>query len=1090
LTGVTSATPTPASPDAYIPKHLAEKIIATRGAIEGERKEVTVLFADLKGSTELLADLDPEEARRLVDAVLERMMEAVHCYEGTVNQVMGDGIMALFGAPVACEDHAVRACYAALRMQRSMRQYGKELRRGGGPELQARVGVNSGEVVVRSIQNDLHMDYTAVGATTHLAARMEQLARPGAILITDQTFRQVNGFVETQTLGPTPVKGVTEPVEVHEVLRAGPVQSRLQAAVARGLTPLTGRETELRLLHEICARAVGGEAQVVALVGEPGVGKSRLLWELAQWAKGQGWLVLESASPAAGTSTAYAPMIDALKRFFGVAEGDSPRRLRQKIINQLLSRNTRLKRSVPAMLAFLGVPAVQERWRALDPAERQHRTVVAIKRLLVRESQTRPVLMAVEDLHAIDPDTQSLLGRLIQERLAAPLVFLVSHRPEFQPTWKSLPYYTELRLEPLQPDSAGQLLDALLGSGADVAPLKQMLIERTEGNPLFLEESVRTLIESKVLVGEPGAYRLGKALANIQIPTSVKAVIESRVDRLAPEDKRLLQWAAVIGREVPLALLEAVAELPASDLRRAIERLQVSGFLYEARLFPDLEYAFRHPSAHEVVYAGLLKERRRLLHGRVLGAIEARVKRAEEECIEQMAYHALRGEAWSKAVDYMRRAGRKSVARSANGEAVECFRQALIALDHLPNRRETLERAIDIRLDLRAPLLQLGQLDEALTQSREAAAMAEKLGDDSRLAQAYTYIINYHYLKGEFDQVIAFGERCLAIGAATKDLGLQTLARRYIGQGHHAQGAYRQAEQLLKENVGILEGARVSDDMAQAAVSYVGSSAWLAFTAAELGEFDAALSWVDKAQRAAETSGHSYSQAIARTLSGLVLLRRGQFREAVAPLEWSLQACREKRLTIWEPIPASLLGLAYVHLERVEEGLNLLKDAVALSERLGVNAYLALWYAQLAEGLLLAGQAEQAETAAKRALELSFTHKEQGHQAWCLLMLGSIAARSRPPMVDKAFDYYEQAMALGRELGMQPVVARSLLAQARLSRRLGSRAAAGERLKAAMVLFASQGMGSWLIQAQLEATELASELQSKESVSEEAAGGG
>jgi tetratricopeptide (TPR) repeat protein len=460
-----------------------------------------------------------------------------------------------------------------------------------------------------------------------------------------------------------------------------------------------------------------------------------------------------------------------------------------------------------------------------------------------------------------------------------------------------------------------------------------------------------------------------------------------------------------------------------------------------------------------------------------------------------MAYHALRGEAWSKAVDYMRRAGRKSVARSANGEAVECFRQALIALDHLPNRRETLERAIDIRLDLRAPLLQLGQLEDALTQSREAAAMAEKLGDDSRLAQAYTYIINYHYLKGEFDQVIAFGERCLAIGAATNDLALQTLARRYIGQGHHAQGAYRLAEQLLKENVGILEGSRVSDDMAQAAVSYVGSAAWLAFTGAELGEFDTALTWVDKAQRAAETSGHSYSQAIARTLSGLVLLRRGQYREALTPLEWSLQACREKRLTIWEPIPASLLGLAYVVLERVDEGVNLLKDAVALSERLGVNAYLALWYTQLAEGLLLAGQPEPAEAAAERALELAFAHKERGHQAWCLLALGSIASRSRPPMVDKAFDYYEQAMALGRELGMQPVVARSQLALARLSRRVGNRAASGERLKAAMVLFAALGMGSWLIQAQLEATELAAEphggesVSRGESVSGEAAGG-
>jgi class 3 adenylate cyclase/tetratricopeptide (TPR) repeat protein len=1078
-----------ASPEAYTPKHLAEKIIATRNTIEGERKQVTVLFADLKGSTELLADRDAEEARRLVDAVLERMMEAVHCYEGTVNQVMGDGIMALFGAPVACENHAVRACYAALRMQRSMRQYSKELRRGGGPELHARVGLNSGEVVVRSIQNDLHMDYTAVGATTHLAARMEQLARPGAILVTDQTFQLVNGFVEAQPLGPTPVKGVAEPVEIYEVLRAGQVQSRLQAAVARGLTPLTGREAELTLLREVCGKAVGNEAQVVALVGEPGVGKSRLLWEVAQWAKGQGWLVLEGTSPAAGTTTAYAPMIEVLKRFFGVSEGDSPRRMRHKVVNQVLARNTRLKRTIPALFAFLGIAAAQDRWRALDPAERQHRMVEAIRRLLMRESLSRPVLMAVEDLQAIDADTQSLLGRLIAERPAAPIVFLVSHRPEFQPIWKGLSYYTELRLEPLRADSAAELLDVMLGPGTDVAPLKRLLIERTEGNPLFLEESVRTLIETKVLLGEPGGYRLGKALANIQIPTSVKAVIATRIDRLAPEDKRLLQWAAVIGREIPLVLLEAVAELPPSDLRRALERLQQAGFLYEVRLFPDLEYAFRHPSTHEVVYAGLLKERRRLLHGRVLGAIEASVKRAEEEYIEQMAYHALRGESWSKAVDYLRRAGRKSVAQAANAEAVECFRQALLALGHLPSRRDSLERAIDLRLDLRAPLLQLGQLDEALTHSREAAAMAEKLGDDRRLAQAYTYIINYHYLKGEPEQVIAFGERCLEIGAAFRDLPLQTLARRYVGQGHHVQGAYRRAEELLKQNVEALEGARIGDDMVQAAVNHVSSSAWLGFTYAELGEFDSALTWVDRAQRTAESSGHSYSQAIARTLTGLVLLRRGQYREALTPLEWSLEACREKRLTVWEPIPASILGLLYVLLERVDEGLNLLREAVALSERLGVNAYLALWYVQLAEGLIAAGQLGQAATAAERGLELAFTHKEQGHQAWCLLQLGTIAAESQPPMLDKAYDYYGQAIKLGRELGMQPLVARALLGLARLSRRTGNRTSAGEHLKAAMVLFASMGMGAWLIQAQLEATELATEPRAAGTVTGEAAGG-
>ncbi len=1065
----------PASPDTYTPKHLAEKILDTRSAIEGERKQVTVLFADLKGSTELLADRDPEEARQLVDAVLERMMEAVHCYEGTVNQVLGDGIMALFGAPVACEDHAVRACYAGLRMQRNMRQYARELRRARGPALQVRIGLNSGEVVVRSIQSDLHMDYTAVGATTHLAARMEQLARPGTTLITSHTFRQANGFIEAKPLGPTPVKGVTEPVEVWELLRAGPVHSRLQAAVARGLTPLRGRTAEMGLLHGVCERAAAGEAQVVALGGEAGVGKSRMVWELAQWAKTNGWLVLQSSSTGTGTAQAYAPLIELLKHYFGVAEGDSPRRLRQKVLSQIMARDPRLKRTVPALLAFLGFSATQQRWQALDPAERQHRTVEAIRRLLVRESQTQPVLLAVEDLHAVDTDTQALLGRLIEDRPAAPLLLLVTHRQDFQPPWRRLPYYTELRLEPLRADSAAELLDALLGAGADVAPLKQLLIERTEGNPLFLEESVRTLVETKVLVGEPGNYRLGKALATIQIPTSVKALIATRIDRLAPEDKRLLQWAAVIGRDVPLALLETVAELPASELRAGLERLLAAGFLYEARLFPDLQYAFRHPSAHEVVYDGLLLERRRLLHGRVLDAMEACVKRVEDDCIEQLAYHALRGEAWSKAVEYQRRAGRKAVAQTANADAVECFRQALAALDRLPNRREAVEQAIDLRLDLRAPLLQLGQIEEAMALSREAAAMAEKLGDDRRLAQAFTYIVNYHYLKGEPDQVTAYGERCLTIGAATQDLALQILARRYIGQAYHAQGAYRRAESLLRQNTEGLEAPRAEDDVIQAAVGYVASSAWLAFTFAELGEFDAALDWADRAQRTADGTSHAYSQVIARTIAGLVLVRRGQFREALPALEWSLERCRDKHLSVWQPIPASILGLTYAFLERGDEGVRLLEEAVALSEQLGVKVYLALWYAQLAEGLLATGKAEVALTAAERALELTFVHKEQGHQAWCDLLLGSIAARSQPPMIDKAFDYYGQAIALGRELGMQPLVARGHLGLAQLSRRAGNRAAAGEHLKAAMVAFATMGMGWWLVRAQLEATELASE---------------
>jgi class 3 adenylate cyclase len=362
-----TAEPRFTSPESYTPKHLAEKILTSKSALEGERKQVTVLFADLKGSMELLADRDPEEARKILDPVLERMMEAVHRYEGTVNQVMGDGIMALFGAPVAHEDHAVRACYAALRMHGAIRRYAEDLRRSQGLDVQIRVGLNSGEVVVRSIGSDLHMDYTAVGQTTHLAARMEQLARPGATLVTGDTLRLCEGYVQVNHLGPTPVKGLSEPVEIYELTGAGMARTRFQAAAARGLTRFVGRDAELEQLCRAQQLAGSGHGQVVAIVGEAGVGKSRLLYEFTHSHRMQGWLILESASVSYGKATSYLPVIDLLKGYFKVQDRDELREIREKVTGKLLTLDRALEPTLPALLALLDVPVDEPAWQALDP---------------------------------------------------------------------------------------------------------------------------------------------------------------------------------------------------------------------------------------------------------------------------------------------------------------------------------------------------------------------------------------------------------------------------------------------------------------------------------------------------------------------------------------------------------------------------------------------------------------------------------------------------------------------------------------------------------------------------------------------------
>jgi class 3 adenylate cyclase len=702
------APPRQPSPESYTPHHLAEKILTSRAALEGERKQVTVLFADLKGSLELLADRDPEEARKLLDPVIERMMEAVHCYEGTVNQVMGDGIMALFGAPLAHEDHAVRACYPALRMQEALHRYADEARRAHGVEVQIRVGLNSGEVVVGSVGSDLRMDYTAVGPTTHLAARMEQLARPGTVRLTADTVRLAEGYVEVRSLGPIPVKGLPAPIEIFELVGAGAARTRLQAAALRGLTRFVGRDAEVEHLRRVLSQAGAGHGQVVAIVGEAGVGKSRLVYEFSHSHRVQHWLILHAPSVSYGKATSYLPVVNLLRGYFKIEDRDGHREIRAKARGRVLGLDRALERLLPPLLALLDVPVEDPAWQDLDPPRRRQRTLEAVKRLLLRESQAQPLLVVFEDLHWIDGETRVVLDSLVESLASARLLLLMTCRPGYEHRWGTKTAYSQLRLDTLPAESTAKLLAALLGPDPGLPPLTQMLVRR--GNPFFLEETVRTLAETGALAGERGAYRLTRPVEALRVPGTVQTILAARIDRLPPEEKRLLQAAAVIGKDVPSALLAAIAEQPEEAWQRAAAHLQEAEFLYERRLFPDREYTFKHALTHDVTYAGLLGERRRALHAAVVDAIERLHADRLGEHAERLAHHARQGEVWDKAVRYLRQAGSKAFLRSANREAANYFEQALDALRRLPEQSGAIAESLDLRFDLRSALLPLGDL--------------------------------------------------------------------------------------------------------------------------------------------------------------------------------------------------------------------------------------------------------------------------------------------------------------------------------------------------------------------------------------------
>jgi class 3 adenylate cyclase/tetratricopeptide (TPR) repeat protein len=1061
-----------ASPESYTPKHLAEKILTSKSALEGERKQVTVLFADMKGSMELLADRDPEEARKLLDPVIERMMEAVHRYEGTVSNLMGDGIMALFGAPLAHEDHAVRACYAALRMQESVNRYAEVVRRTEGVPIQIRVGLNSGEVVVGSIGNDLKMDYTAVGQTVHLAARMEQMATPGSVLMTPDALRLAEGYVQVKPLGPVNVKGLTEPVEVFEVTGVGAARSRLQAAAARGLTRFVGRDAETEQLRKALEQARADHGQVVGVVGEPGLGKSRLFYEFTHSHRTQGWLILESGSVSYGKATPYLPVIDLLKAYFKIQDRDDHREIREKVTGKLLTLDKSLESTLPAFLALLDVPVDDPTWQALDPAQRRQLTLGAVKRLLLRESQVQPLILLFEDLHWIDSETQAVLESLVESLPTSRLLLLVNYRPEYQHGWANKTYYTQLRLDPLPPESAGEILNSVLGNDHGLQSLKELLIERTEGNPFFLEESVRTLMETKVLAGERGNYHLEKKVESTQVPATVQAVLAARIDRLPLEEKQLLQSAAVIGKDIPFSLLQAITELSDEELRRGLTHLQAAEFLYETSLFPDLEYTFKHALTHEVAYGSLLHERQRALHARIVEAIEALYSNRLIEQVERLAHHSARGEIWGKALTFLRQAGGKADARSANREAASYFEQALTALGHLPESREMHEQAIDLHFSLRVSLGALEERERVLEHLRAAEALATALGDQRRLARVNVFLARELLGQGEYEQAVTAGERAIEMARTLDDYGLEALTTNILGLGYYYLGNYPKAVEALRRNLLPLDSPMVRERLGGFGLPFANSRTHLALTLAERGEFVEAVVRCTEAIQIVDAVGHPFSVTVTYRGLGHLHLRRGDLHQATLALEHALEICHGVDSPLLFYAVSSALGYAYAFAGRSAEAIPLLEAAVERPVSHGSNEGHSSRTSWLSEAYLLAGREADARAAAQRALGLARQRKERGHEAYTLRLLGEIAAREDPPDIGNAEDHYRQALALAEELGMRPLIAHCQLGLGRFFRRTGKIEQAKTHLTTATAMMREMEMGIWLERAEAELKEL------------------
>ncbi len=1027
-----------ASPQTYTPRHLAEKILTSKSALEGERKQVTVLFADLKGSMELLADRDPEEARKFLDPVLEHMMEAVHRYEGTVNQVMGDGIMALFGAPLAHEDHAVRACYAALRMQESVKRYAEGVRRTEGIPIQIRVGLNSGEVVVRSIGSDLHMDYTAVGQTTHLAARMEQLATPGSILLSAEALRLAEGYVQAKTLGPVPVKGLPEPVEVYEATGGGSVRTRLQAAAMRGFTRFVGRDAEIDQLRRALQQAYDGRGQIAAVVGEPGVGKSRLFWEFTHSHRTEGWLILESGSSSYGKATAYLPITDLLKGYFRIQDRDDHREIREKVTGKLLTLDRALESILPALLTLLDVTVEDPQWQALDPPQRRRRTLDAVKRLLLRESQVQPVLVVFEDLHWIDLESQAFLDNLLDSLPTAKVLLLVNYRPEYQHSWGSKSYYTQLRINPLMSEGAHELLHSLLGTDPGLQPLKQLLIDRTGGNPFFLEEIVRTLVETKALVGERGSYRLVKDLPSVQVPATVQAVLAARIDRLPPEDKQLLLSASVIGESVPFTLLQAVVEMPDEELHSNLSRLQAVEFLYETGLFPDLEYTFKHGLTHQVAYNSILAERRRSLHAKIVEAIERFYPERLPEQVDRLAHHAIRGEIWEKAVTYLHQAGTKAAARSAYREAVAYFEQALSALEHLPDSRETLEQALDIRVGLGPVLMATKGFGSPEVESsyNSAQELCERIGETPQLFPVLWGLWMTNNSRGRHQTAREVGEHLLAVAEREQDTSLLLQAHHALWTTLFTIGDLAPAKVHLEQGLALYDPQQHRSH----AFRYGGHDPGVcckvhsALTLWVLGYPDQSVEHAQDGVRLARELSHPLSIIIALNSAARTHYQRGEYQDAAKHSRAVVELATDQGSSQMFAYGTAFLGILRVEEGHGKEGMAQLDEALTAIK--GTSRRAAVFIHSL-----LAKACEK-ERQTDRGLEVVGEGLAMGgniYEPELLRLKGELLLGQAVPAVQDAEACYQKAIDLSRRQSAKSSELRAAMSLSRLWQKQGKK---------------------------------------------------
>lgn len=993
---------------------------------EGERKQVSVLFADIRGSTQLIQGLDPEAAMQQLDPVLQSMVGAVRQFGGVVNSVQGDGIMALFGAPVACEDHAVRACLAAHSML--------DAARGNDPEIQIRVGIDSGEVVIRPTGPD-NPELRPIGVIAHIAHRVEQHATPGSAFVTGRTARLARGYVDLAPHGRISIKGLSEPLELFRLLAAVARPSWEVRCSVHALNPFVGRHAELAQLSAALGRAGLGHGQVRTLIADAGFGKSRLAHEFLRTLPTGSWNVLRVAAVSHMAGAPYHLSSQLLRSWLRVDPADDATEVASKLKRTLALLNRDSKTDLAPLQTLLDLRVEDDSWGTLAPSNRRQRTIAVLRELIVREASVHPLILLVEDYHWADAQSTDVLHALAEAAFDARLLLLVTTRPERTPAWPKRNYCRELRLPALEPENAAALLRGLVDAAA-AEGLQQKILNEAGGVPLFIEEIARSVGEAGGN-GKRAVPRYSPAGSEqMQIPASLHAMIAARIDRLPPGPRKVLQIASVIGKDVAFTVLEAVAEMPRDHLQREISALVAAEFLYDVGQPAASEYSFRHALIQTVAYEEMLRRQRRELHAKVMSAMEAVFAGRLDEYTEVLAQHALRGEAWASAAHYAFKAGDRAIARGAWREAVSFYDNSIAALRELPSTPQTQQLSIEARLRLRIALPGLADLPRIARCLDEARAFAEQLNDEARLAEIDTSKCLTLTKMGQLEPACEAGRRAYA---RARDLGEPAAylnASFALAQAYWYRGEFRQAEALLTARLAEVRADLRLKQTGTTGTASVLSLVCLAKTYAITGQFDKAFAAIDEARRAAEDTGKTFDLSYTGVGRGFCLLVYNEPRGAIAELEEALRLARHGDIALLIPSSQRYLARAYALAGQTQQAREVVTEAIERTKAAGLLG-MQLWSSAALAKIEMQDPVGTASETLTATLQLAQQHCFRPLEAHLMRLSGELHAAKTGDDLRGAETSYRQSIRLADSLGMAPEASQARRELAACLRRAG-----------------------------------------------------